>query len=258
MHEVYCGKIDAQRLTELEQAQIQCMPSSLVELDASEISHILKVKRHQVGDTIEVVDGEGVRFKLNITNTTPLSFQVLEVVHEVLTRRVVVVIPLLKGDRMIQAVENAVELGATDIIFWQSDRSIAKWADEKTVRKSIEKMHNLVVKSSKQSRRAYFPVILGAFNNKKLFVQLDAITDKQIVVLHESATKHIGNCGSFELADPEVVVLVVGPEGGITDGELQDFQKLRAAVCKISSNVLRSATAISAGLAVIYNLSKID
>ncbi len=171
----------------------------------------------------------------------------------------VVVIPLLKGDRMIQAVENAVELGATDIIFWQADRSIAKWADEKTVRKSIEKMHNLVVKASKQSRRAYFPVILGAFNTKKLFVQLDAITDKQIIVLHKSATKHIGNCGSFELADSEVVaVLVVGPESGITDSELQNFQKLRVAVCKISSNVLRSATAISAGLAVIYNLSKID
>jgi 16S rRNA (uracil1498-N3)-methyltransferase len=222
-----------------------------VELDKAEVAHILKVKRHSTGDVIEVVDGKGTRLKVQITNTTPLDFQVVEVAREVPSRRVIAVVPLLKSERMVQAVENAVELGATDLIFWQANRSIAKWTDQKTAQ-----MHNLVVKSGKQSRRAYFPVILGAFNSKAMFKYLDALPNKRIIVLHEAATEDINNSRGFELVDS--TILVVGPEGGIAPEELEAFEELGAEVYKICPTVLRSATAISAGLAVIYNLSKTD
>jgi 16S rRNA (uracil1498-N3)-methyltransferase len=252
---VYYGKIDIQKLDTFNYSDGISIPSSVIELADAEVLHIVKVKRHSIDDIIDIVDGEGIRVTSRITSIIPLDFEVLNVVHEVCEKYITVVIPLLKSDRMTQAVENAIELGATNIIFWQANRSIAKWTDEKSSQKSIEKMQNLIIKSSKQSRRAHFPVILGVFNSKKLFAYLDTFTNMRLVVLHEQATEHIANL-SHKLSD--FTILIVGPEGGITDVELLGFRKLQADICKISSNVLRSATAISAGLAVIYNLSKTD
>jgi 16S rRNA (uracil1498-N3)-methyltransferase len=230
--------------------------SETFELDNAETSHILKVKRHKTGDLLDIVDGKGTRLTLKITTTTPLSFQVQNKTHEIPRTRFVAVIPLLKGDRMIQAVENAVELGATDLIFWQANRSIAKWADEKTTQKALLKMHNLIVKSGKQSRRAYFPAVLGAFTTKQLLNYLEQLENARVVVLHESASRHIGERPADQA---EFTVLVVGPEGGISDDELLGFEKLHAEVYKVSDCVLRSATAISAGLALLCaNLSSTD
>ena len=152
---------------------------------------------------------------------------------------------LAKGDRDEQAVEAATELGVDEVVPWQAERSVVVWRGERAA-KSLAKWAAVVARATKQSRRSRMPVTSPAVGFAPLVARVgrSALT----LVLHEDATEALA---AVELPDSGDVLVVVGPEGGITDREVAALTDAGARAVRLGSTILRASSAGPAALAVL-------
>jgi 16S rRNA (uracil1498-N3)-methyltransferase len=152
---------------------------------------------------------------------------------------------LAKGERDDLAIEAATELGVDEVVPWQAERSVVVWRGERGVR-SRRKWEQTVRAAAKQSRRARVPVVGELLDRAALVARVQAAT--LAVVLHEEATEPLA---SLDVPTTGEVLLVVGPEGGISPAEVDALAMAGAATCRIGREVLRSSTAGPAALSVL-------
>lgn len=161
-------------------------------------------------------------------------------------RPVTVVQALAKGDRAELAVELMTEVGVTRIQPWQSERSIVRWQGERGA-KSLAKWRSTAREATKQSRRPRIPAVTEPVRTADLCAGWSAEPQPVVLVLHEDATTALAE---VELPEHGEVVLVVGPEGGLTAAEMDAFTAAGARTVSISDGVLRTSTAgaLAAGM----------
>jgi 16S rRNA (uracil1498-N3)-methyltransferase len=213
-------------------------PGSTVHITQTEAHHAATVRRIRVGEVVRVADGLGHAVEGQVTSVSKddvavLVDAVLEQMPQPLRWACVQAIP--KGDRASDAVEMLTEAGADTIIAWQADRCVSRW-DNKS-EKGVTKWSAIAREAAKQSRRFSIPDVSYG-TSKDLMAQLDQFA--AVIVLHESATTWIEG---VTLPQRGSVAIIIGPEGGITDAELTQFQAAGAHVVRIAANVLRTATA---------------
>jgi 16S rRNA (uracil1498-N3)-methyltransferase len=159
--------------------------------------------------------------------------------------RLVVVQALAKGGRDEDAVEAMTEVGVDEIVPWQAARSVAQWRGEKQA-KGVAKWRAVAREAGKQSRRAWLPAVAEPATTREVAERLAAAHVG--VVLHEAAGTALA---SLALPPEGEVVLVVGPEGGLTDGEVETLRASGAQVCRLGDTVLRAGTAGVVAAAVV-------
>jgi 16S rRNA (uracil1498-N3)-methyltransferase len=145
-----------------------------------------------------------------------------------------------KGDRIKETIELCTEGGADQIVMWKAARSIGK-SDDK-----IEKLQITAREASKQSRRFRIPKVFGVATTNYV---IDEIAKSDLVIVfHESATQKVS-----ELVKPgaQKVAIIIGPEGGLTDEEVDLFAASGAKVALMGRPVLRSAHAGLAALSAV-------
>ncbi|GAA2475234.1 16S rRNA (uracil(1498)-N(3))-methyltransferase [Terrabacter carboxydivorans] len=221
--------------------------SSLL-LDGDEGRHAATVVRLRAGEHCFVADGAGRRALLEVTDVdrTWVRGRVLEVTQEPEPApRLVLVQALAKGDRDEQAVEAATELGVDEVVPWQAERSVVVWRGDRAA-KSLAKWAAVVTRAAKQSRRARVPLTSPAVGLAPLAARVGA--SALTLVLHEDATEPLA---SVELPGSGDVLVVVGPEGGITDRELETLTAAGARAVRLGSTILRASSAGPAALAVL-------
>ncbi|SES29378.1 16S rRNA (uracil(1498)-N(3))-methyltransferase [Corynebacterium cystitidis] len=221
------------------------------QLAGPEGKHAVTVKRITPGQQIILTDGHGAWARVEVTATTGTDMLTGTVVEQGETEppspRVTVVQAIPKSERAELAVDLATQAGADAIIPWISHRTIARWQGAK-VDKNVEKWRNTARQAAKQSRRTYVPEIHTPMTTNQL---KEVLVDKRAYVLHEDATTSIRDIAD-DFATVDEIYLVVGPEGGIGDDELE---LLGATPVKLGPEVLRTATAAAIGLAAIGVLS---
>jgi 16S rRNA (uracil1498-N3)-methyltransferase len=214
-------------------------------LDSAEGRHAARVKRIGVGEAVLIGDGRGGVAECVVESITGerLSARVLKrrLVPEP-DPRVAVVQALPKGDRAELAVELLTELGADEIVPWASARSIVQWTGERGV-KALAKWRRTAAETAKQTRRARIPVIAPLASTADVAARLERGTG---FVLHQAAS---GQLAGAVLPQHGEIVLVVGPEGGVSDAELTAFGK--ASAVRLGDPVLRTSTAGAAALAAL-------
>jgi 16S rRNA (uracil1498-N3)-methyltransferase len=208
-----------------------------VVLDGAEGRHAAVVRRVQVGEPVTLVDGEGLRVDGAVTEVH--RDRVLIAVHARTADpepqpRLVVVQALAKGDRGERAVEAMTEVGVDEVVPWAAERSIAKWRDAKP----LEKWRSTAREAAKQSRRSWFPIVSDLADTSAVAERLTKASSA--IVCHESATTPISDANVPPSGD---VVLVIGPEGSITDDELAAFAAAGASTYRMGPTVLRTSTA---------------
>jgi 16S rRNA (uracil1498-N3)-methyltransferase len=156
--------------------------------------------------------------------------------------RLVVAQALPKGDRGELAVELMTEIGVDAVVPWAATRCVTVWSGERGER-SRQRWESHAREAAKQARRPRIPAIEPLVTTKHL-----AARDATILVLHESATELLP---AVNLPAEGEVLLVVGPEGGITDDELAAFRDVGAHLCRLGPEVLRTSTAGLAALAAL-------
>lgn len=224
-----------------------------VRLTGAEARHAVTVRRTTPGERLQLADGQG-RLVEGVIVSAEASTLVLEVedVQEIPepTPRIVLVQALAKNDRDDQAIEAATELGVDEVVPWQAERSIVQWRGERG-EKARRKWDQVLVAATKQSRRPRRPVLGELVSTAQLASRLRG--GGTAYLLHEEATDPLA--GIALPADGEVL-LIVGPEGGISPHERQVLGEAGALPVRLGSTVLRSSSAGPAALAVLNAMSR--
>ena len=218
--------------------------------NSEDANHAIKVLRIELGEIFRVSDGNGGWANVQVNEVTKRSLEttVLEVGRqEPLEIQFTVVQALPKSDRAKEAVELLTEAGADVIVPWLANRSISRT-------EVISKFATTAREASKQSRRLFIPQLHETVKEKGV-IELIKNADLALV-FHESAQVKLS-----EIITPQTraknVVVVIGPEGGITDEELAAFAAAGAHIAGLGRPILRSAHAGLAALSAINSLLKV-
>jgi len=219
-----------------------------VAVGGDEAHHAVAVRRMRVGEAVVLTDGRGTAVTGAVAETGKRRLVVaVDEVEEVPepTPRVTVVQALPKGDRGELAVEVLTEIGATTIVPWAADRSVAVWRGERAD-KGLVRWRSTAREAAKQARRAWFPEVLGLASTSEVAALVEGAT--VAVVLHEAGDQAVGEVA---VPDDGTVLVVVGPEGGLSDAELETLRGAGASVVRLGAEVLRTSTAGVAAVAAL-------
>ena len=218
--------------------------------NSEDANHAIKVLRIEAGEIFRVSDGNGGWANVQVNEVTKRSLEttVLEVGRqEPLEIQFTVVQALPKSDRAKEAVELLTEAVADVIVPWLANRSISRT-------EVISKFATTAREASKQSRRLFIPQLHETVKEKGV---IDLIKSADLaLVFHESAQVKLSEIVTPQ-TKPKNVVVVIGPEGGITDEELAAFAAAGAHIAGLGRPILRSAHAGLAALSAVNSLLKV-
>ncbi|MFI7007413.1 16S rRNA (uracil(1498)-N(3))-methyltransferase [Streptomyces sp. NPDC050145] len=221
-------------------------------LDGAEGRHAVSVKRLRAGEEVVLTDGLGAWTEAVVVSSEGKDRLVVEAgpvqVEAEERPRITVVQALPKGDRGELAVETMTETGVDAIVPWAASRCITQWRGERGV-KALGKWRATAREAGKQSRRVRFPEVAELASTKEV-ARLLAAADLG-VVLHEDRDCVSSALASAVLPSGGEIVLVVGPEGGVSPEELKVFGEAGAGTYRLGRSVLRTSTAGTAGVALL-------
>ena len=218
----------------------------IVSLTKAEARHAVTVSRLKVGETISIGNGAGLVVSGTIITAehTELSIEVMEADRTPRSAPAIFLAQALaKADRDELAVQVATELGIDGVIPWSAARSISRWQGPK-VAKGRDRWAAIVREASKQSLRTWLPDVLDLVTTKQLAT---FASSTRMLVLEPTASQTLAE---LEVDDRDIV-LVVGPEGGVADHELELLTAAGASTVRLGNEVLRTSTAGPAALAVL-------
>ncbi|WP_430592823.1 16S rRNA (uracil(1498)-N(3))-methyltransferase [Humidisolicoccus flavus] len=220
-------------------------PGDTVSLSGAEAKHAVAVTRLRVGETVLIGNAAGLLCETRVTvaDRAEVSAVVLRVLDdETHSPKLGLAQALAKGDRDELAVQASTELGVDLIVPFQAERSISRWNAEKQA-KGVERWRTIAREAGKQSLRARVPEVvapatvkgLGEFSSWRTLV-LDPLGERSLA--------------DIELDDRDVL-LVVGPEGGISDAEFDRLEADGAERVRLGPTVVRTSTAGPVAIAVL-------
>ena len=220
----------------------------VIELTGDEGRHAVSVKRTSVGEQIELVDGHGTRAVITVTGVSGkdrLTGVVDCAANEPASRPTVTVIQALpKAARSELTVDLLTQAGADVIVPWQAGRSVANWGKKQD--KGLAKWRGAAPAGAKQTRGARIPESTPVADQAAVMALIQAAP--LALMLHEDAT---GKITDQPVAQADSVVLIIGPEGGISPAELDAFTAAGAHPVRLGPEVLRTASAGMVALAAL-------
>jgi 16S rRNA (uracil1498-N3)-methyltransferase len=221
---------------------------SKIRIAGTEAKHAISVRRLQVGEAIAVSDGQGQKARGKVSE---LSKDFLELDVESIQNierpkpQLVLVQALAKGDRDEMAVQACTELGIQTVIPWQSERSVSIWKPEKQDKHRL-RWQTIATEAAKQSLRPFIPEVEKVLGTSELVERLKQF-DLTLVLDPTSSTPLI----DVPASGHQSIAIVVGPEGGISQQELEQFRSAGFSLVGLGSGILRTSTA---GVAVVSYL----
>jgi 16S rRNA (uracil1498-N3)-methyltransferase len=219
-------------------------------LDGTEGRHAATVRRLRVGERIDVTDGWGELAECVVVAAARDRLELDVIARTTVpapTPRLTVVQALVKGERSELAVELVTEVGVDEVVPWEAERCVSRWIPGRSDRR----WEQAVAEASKQARRARWPAVAAVTSTAALAERIRHVTAAGglAYVLHEAATTALA--GQARPAETSELLLVVGPEGGISDAELDVLTGTGACPVRLGPTVLRASTAGCAAAAVL-------
>ena len=224
----------------------------LARVEGDEGFHAATVRRIRPGETLTLADGAGTVGDCVVEGADKRSLTARVTDRRIITAArppVAVVQAIPKSERSELAVELATEAGADQIIAWQAARCVARW-DGDRAEKGLRRWRAVARSAARQSRRPYIPEVTGPCSSPQLasLIAERTAAGALALVLHESAQQPLA--GSV-VADADSLLVIVGPEGGISDEELEVLRGSGAVPVRLGPGVLRTSTAAAVALGAI-------
>jgi 16S rRNA (uracil1498-N3)-methyltransferase len=224
------------------------LTAGTIALSGPEGHHAAAVRRVRPGERADVSDGAGTIATCTVLSVSGDSVALeVRAVHQVPppNPRITVVQALPKGDRGELAVELMTEVGVDAIVPWAAARCVVRWQGDRGAR-SLAKWRSTARESSKQSRRPWLPTVTDLATLADVAKRASAAA--RAIVLEADAGHPLSR---LPLPTEGEILLVVGPEGGITPDERAALVEAGAVEARLGPTVLRTSTAGAAAAAVL-------
>jgi len=222
----------------------------------SDAHHLTQVLRLKEGEKVIVFDGTGVEYQIIINSIASglVVGEIQGVTSSVRDSRINVTLVqgIPKGDKMELIIQKCTELGIAKIIPVLTQRTVVKLDDEKRERRR-DRWQKIAQEASKQCKRATVPQIGEISTWDKYLNQID--NNEAILVLWENETT--GSIKSYlqENKDISQLTMVIGPEGGLAQPEVEKLLAMGAQTVSLGPRILRTETAgLAALVMVLYEL----
>lgn len=220
---------------------------STIEVSGEPHHHMSRVMRMSVDDQVFLVFNNQTAIKAKITAINNDKVTLTEVEKESLQRELPIHITIAsgfpKGEKLELIVQKGTELGAYAFIAFPGESSVAKW-DAKKQQKKQQRLNKIAQEAAEQSHRQALPTV--SFTSEKELIASFADYDAILIAYEESAKQgeQAQLVQTFQALEAGQKLLVVfGPEGGLTPNEVEKFQAAGAKLCGLGPRILRTETA---------------
>lgn len=218
------------------------------ELPETQAHYIGRVLRHAVGDAVQLFDGSGQEYLGELIEVGKKAVRVE--LREQLSGQSESALQvhlgqgLSRGERMDWAIQKATELGAAKITPIVSERCEVRLKDERAD-KRLAHWRQVAISACEQCGRSVLPQI----NPPVLLADWLQQTDAELkLVLHPVAEPLASH------AKPTTLAFLIGPEGGLSDGEVAQAKAAGFHAARLGPRVLRTETAPVVALSVAQQL----
>jgi len=217
---------------------------------------IATVLRLRPGDKLVLLDGTGVEYDAVITSVgkdhVAVSISKQRNCDREAAVKVLIAIGHLKGDKAEYVVQKCTELGASDFVLFDCERTVAK-PDPSKLAEKLERLRRVAREATEQCGRCVPSNVLAVSDVEALSSHIGEF-DLKLVAWEDEQTVSLKNALS-ESKGVSSVAVVVGPEGGLTEAEVAKLTESGARPVSLGKRVLRSETAaIALCAAVMYEL----
>lgn len=208
-------------------------------LENKDIHHIKNVMRLKKGDKIEVVY-DNITYLCQIEQLDNFQIKIIEKMNEdkKIDCEIILAVSLIKEQKYDLVLQKATELGVNTIIPLNMERCVVKIDDKKFLKKK-ERWQSIVKEAAEQSKRTDIPQITDIMNIK----DLQNIKADAKIVLSTKKDKKLLNCYLQNLPFCAKIIIVVGPEGGITEKEENYLNEIGFESISLGSRIMRAETA---------------
>lgn len=218
----------------------------ITEITGDDAKHIAKVMRQGAGDElIAVMEGKAFRATiLSAERDVELRLGSELQASAEMPKRVTIACGLPKGDKLDLITQKSTELGMHALLPFAAERSIVKWDAHKSDKK-IARLQKIAKEAAEQSHRTLIPAIHNVHSFKQL---LEAAASYDCVIVAYEEEAKIGNPVRFAdilktLYDKSSILIVFGPEGGISEKEVSGLKGAGALFTALGPRILRTETA---------------
>lgn len=213
--------------------------------------HASKALRMQVGDAVILFNGDGYDYLGKLTSVRKQEVNALIIeAHPRPTEsplKITLAQAISSGDRMDFTIQKAVEMGAFAIQPIASQRSVVKLAGERA-EKRREHWQNVAISACEQSGRAFVPQVASPLSLPEWLAQKPAAD--ALITLAPNAPQALPQ---IKLTGSNICLLI-GPEGGLTEQEIDMAAQHGFTPVRMGPRVLRTETAALAAIASMQTL----
>lgn len=237
-----------------------CMPKFFIKKDSiinskllltgADINHIIKVLRKSTGDILEASDGEGSGYIIRISEIHKDKI-IAEILEEKVEKcndiSVTLYQSIPKGDKMDLIVQKCTELGAARIVPFISERTVVV-IDDKNKAKKVERWRKIGQEACKQCMRSTVPKVSDIYSYDKVVSEVSEYD--LCVVAYEKENVSLKRILKENNSSKSLAV-IVGPEGGFSETEIQRAVNNGTKSVSLGSRILRTETA---GMIILGNI----
>ena len=224
-------------------------------IEGVDARHISKVLRMQPGDKLQIVSDDGVSAMAEITAIASerVSVRCLEKLAESHEPRVRLVLAqgLAKGEKMDFIIQKAVEMGAYSVIPVAMEHSVVRLDCTKAAKK-VERWQKIAESAAKQSKRDIIPQV----QQVQSMAEMLASGDYETKIIAYECEDRLSLKAALKAAEAaggiKELLLIIGPEGGISEGELELARQAGAVPVSLGRRILRAETAGLVAMSAIF------
>lgn len=214
--------------------------------------HISKVLRMQNGDKLQIVSNDGVTALAEIMAVTgeTVTVRCLEKLSESHEPELKITLAqgLAKGEKMDFIIQKAVELGVHAIVPVAMEHSVVRLDGAKAAKK-VERWQKIAEAAAKQSKRDIIPQVQPLQSMAEM-LQNNNLANK--IIAYECEDRLGLKTALRTFAQLDELLLIIGPEGGISEAELEQARKAGAAAVSLGKRILRAETAGLVAMSAIF------
>ncbi len=225
-----------------------------VRIIGDDARHIARSLRMAVGDEVVVSAGDGCDMRVRLT-----KIRDEECVGEIISREpsraeppysLTLYMAMPKGDKLEVIVQKAVELGATSVVPFTSERCIKRPAEDK-IEKITTRLSRIAKEAAGQCGRAVLPTVLPLMSFSEMLERLPA---HDLALFCYEGEENTSIKSALAAERPKSIAVIVGAEGGFSKREAEEIKARGAVSVSLGRRILRCETAPDFVLSTIsYN-----